>query len=184
RSGGEKPCSRRRAQLALGTARRASAQRRPDVDRSVVLDRHEGCPDAHDHALGVPEELIGGLVAIAVDGDLDSDLVNGSRVQPVLPQLLEQPVAIRDPGSLNLYGVAHGAILPHDRRRKTPPTGLAKVPAVAVATGREFPLFINGERAEPASGETRDLTEPATGAALATVAVGSEQDVDRAVEAA
>jgi len=55
---------------------------------------------------------------------------------------------------------------------------------VAVATGREFPLFINGEPAEPASGETRDLVEPATGAALATVAVGSEQDVDRAVEAA
>ncbi len=55
---------------------------------------------------------------------------------------------------------------------------------MAVATGREFPLFINGEPAEPASGETRDLVEPATGAALATVAVGSEQDVDRAVEAA
>jgi alkylated DNA repair dioxygenase AlkB len=54
---------------------------------------------------------------------------------------------------------------------------------VAVAT-REYGLFINGEPAEPASGETRDLVEPATGAALATVAAANEQDVDRAVDAA
>ena len=54
---------------------------------------------------------------------------------------------------------------------------------MAVAT-REYGLFINGEPAEPASGETRDLVEPATGAALATVAVADEHDVDRAVDAA
>ena len=54
---------------------------------------------------------------------------------------------------------------------------------MAVAT-REYGLFIGGEPAEPASGETRDLVEPATGAALATVAMANEQDVDRAVEAA
>jgi acyl-CoA reductase-like NAD-dependent aldehyde dehydrogenase len=55
---------------------------------------------------------------------------------------------------------------------------------VAVATGREYLLFINGEPAEAAGGETRELTEPATGDPLASVAVATEADVDRAVEAA
>jgi acyl-CoA reductase-like NAD-dependent aldehyde dehydrogenase len=54
---------------------------------------------------------------------------------------------------------------------------------MAVAT-REYGLFINGEQAEPASGELRDLAEPATGAPLARVAMANEQDVDRAVDAA
>src|SRR5215216_6598940 len=54
---------------------------------------------------------------------------------------------------------------------------------MAVAT-REYGLFINGELSESASGETRELTEPATGAPLATVALASEEDVDRAVAAA
>ena len=53
---------------------------------------------------------------------------------------------------------------------------------MAVATEREYGLFINGETAEPASGELRELTEPATGEPLAKVAVANEQDVDRAVE--
>src|SRR5215216_6099282 len=54
---------------------------------------------------------------------------------------------------------------------------------MAVAT-REYGLFINGELSESASGETRELAEPATGAPLATVALSSEEDVDRAVAAA
>jgi acyl-CoA reductase-like NAD-dependent aldehyde dehydrogenase len=61
---------------------------------------------------------------------------------------------------------------------------LARVRAVAVATGREYGLFIDGESAEPASGEIRELTEPATGATLARAAMAGEADVDRAVEAA
>src|SRR5438874_1725223 len=65
---------------------------------------------------------------------------------------------------------------------ETPRTG-GIVPAMAVAT-QEYGLFINGESAEPAAGEARDLTEPATGAPLARVAMASEADVDRAVEAA
>src|SRR5438046_2563385 len=65
---------------------------------------------------------------------------------------------------------------------ETPRTG-GIVPAMAVAT-QEYGLFINGESTEPASGELRDLTEPATGAPLARVAMAKEQDVDRAVEAA
>jgi acyl-CoA reductase-like NAD-dependent aldehyde dehydrogenase len=54
---------------------------------------------------------------------------------------------------------------------------------VAVAT-TEHGLFINGESVEPASGELRDVTEPATGEVLARAAMGGEGDVDRAVEAA
>jgi acyl-CoA reductase-like NAD-dependent aldehyde dehydrogenase len=54
---------------------------------------------------------------------------------------------------------------------------------MAVAT-QEYGLFINGESTAPASGELRDLTEPATGAPLARAAVANEQDVDDAVEAA
>ena len=55
---------------------------------------------------------------------------------------------------------------------------------MAVATEREYGLFINGESAEPASGEARELDEPATGARLTSVAMAGEADVDRAVEAA
>jgi aldehyde dehydrogenase (NAD+)/betaine-aldehyde dehydrogenase len=55
---------------------------------------------------------------------------------------------------------------------------------VAVATGREYGLFIGGESTEPVSGEVRELREPATGEALARAAIAGESDVDRAVEAA
>jgi acyl-CoA reductase-like NAD-dependent aldehyde dehydrogenase len=55
---------------------------------------------------------------------------------------------------------------------------------MAVATGREYGLFINGELVEPQSGDVSDLSEPATGEALARVAMGGEADVDSAVEAA
>jgi acyl-CoA reductase-like NAD-dependent aldehyde dehydrogenase len=55
---------------------------------------------------------------------------------------------------------------------------------MAVATEREYGLFIAGELVEPASGEVRTLTEPATGDPLAKAAVGGEADIDRAVEAA
>jgi acyl-CoA reductase-like NAD-dependent aldehyde dehydrogenase len=55
---------------------------------------------------------------------------------------------------------------------------------MAVATQREYGLFIAGEHVEPASGDVRQLTEPATGEPLAKVAVAGEADVDRAVEAA
>src|SRR6266550_1222140 len=55
---------------------------------------------------------------------------------------------------------------------------------MAVATGREYGLFINGASAEPASGEFRELTEPATGEPLARAAMAGPEDVDRAVQAA
>src|SRR5207253_6404852 len=75
------------------------------------------------------------------------------------------------------------AFSPNQRLGNTP-RRLAKVQEMAVAAGQEFALFINGESVEPASGELRDLVEPATGASLAQVAMANEQDVDRAVEAA
>jgi aldehyde dehydrogenase (NAD+)/betaine-aldehyde dehydrogenase len=55
---------------------------------------------------------------------------------------------------------------------------------MAVATGSEHGLFIDGQVVEPASGELRDVLEPATGNVLARAATAGEADVDRAVEAA
>jgi acyl-CoA reductase-like NAD-dependent aldehyde dehydrogenase len=55
---------------------------------------------------------------------------------------------------------------------------------MAVATEKEYGLFIDGELVEPASGEVRDLAEPATGAPLAKAAMAGPDDVDRAVAAA
>src|SRR5215212_6888588 len=55
---------------------------------------------------------------------------------------------------------------------------------MAVAAGREYGLFINGELVEGQSGDVRDLTEPATGDPLARVAMAGEGDVDGAVDAA
>jgi acyl-CoA reductase-like NAD-dependent aldehyde dehydrogenase len=55
---------------------------------------------------------------------------------------------------------------------------------VAVATEHEYLLFINGESTEASGGDLRELVEPATGEPLAKVAMGTEADVDRAVEAA
>jgi acyl-CoA reductase-like NAD-dependent aldehyde dehydrogenase len=55
---------------------------------------------------------------------------------------------------------------------------------MAVATGREYGLFIDGEMAEPADGGVQDLVEPATGQPLAKAATAGAADVDRAVIAA
>jgi acyl-CoA reductase-like NAD-dependent aldehyde dehydrogenase len=55
---------------------------------------------------------------------------------------------------------------------------------MAVETGSEIGLFVNGELVEAASGELRDVLEPATGEPLAKAAMAGEGDVDRAVEAA
>lgn len=55
---------------------------------------------------------------------------------------------------------------------------------MAVTANQEYGLFIGGEVVEPASGEIRDLNEPATGEPLARAAMAGEADVDSAVEAA
>ncbi|HWG54977.1 MAG TPA: aldehyde dehydrogenase family protein [Gaiellaceae bacterium] len=53
---------------------------------------------------------------------------------------------------------------------------------MAVATGREFGLHIDGETVE--GSETRELVEPATGDPFAVAQLAGEADVDRAVAAA
>jgi acyl-CoA reductase-like NAD-dependent aldehyde dehydrogenase len=55
---------------------------------------------------------------------------------------------------------------------------------MAVATERQYGLFIDGETAEPSDGEVRELREPASGKSLARAAVAGAADVDRAVAAA
>jgi aldehyde dehydrogenase (NAD+)/betaine-aldehyde dehydrogenase len=55
---------------------------------------------------------------------------------------------------------------------------------MAVAADREYGLFVGGELVEAASGEVRELREPATDELLARAAMGAEADVDRAVAAA
>src|SRR5947207_9902509 len=60
----------------------------------------------------------------------------------------------------------------------------AKFRSMAVTAGQEYGLFIGGEVVEPASGEIRDLHEPATGEPHGRAARAGEADVDRAVEAA
>lgn len=55
---------------------------------------------------------------------------------------------------------------------------------MAVATDREYGLYIDGELREPESGEVRELLEPATGEPLGRAAMAGEADVDRAVAAA
>ena len=113
-------------------------------------------------------------------GHLDPDLALRAGVEPHLPQFFEEPVAVGDPRGLDVNHVRHLAIICRAARRSK----LAIVRAVAVATEREYGLHIGGESVEPASGEIRDLTEPATGAPLARAAMAGEADVDRAVAAA
>ncbi len=55
---------------------------------------------------------------------------------------------------------------------------------MVVATEKEYGLFIDGESAEAASGEVREVREPATGDLLARAAMAGEADIDRAVTAA
>src|ERR671919_1485566 len=74
-------------------------------------------------------------------------------------------------------------LMPRDCRRR-PGRRQRYRARVAVATGRQFGLFIDGESVEPADGEVRDLAEPATGGPLAQAATAGPADVDRAVAAA
>src|SRR5438445_4839711 len=55
---------------------------------------------------------------------------------------------------------------------------------MAVATDREYGLFIDGATTEAASGDLRELFEPASGEPLGKAAMAGEDDVDRAVDAA
>src|SRR5207248_10494619 len=90
------------------------AERRPDVDHALVLDRHEGRADRHDHPLDVGEDLL-----VVAGRDLDSDLVDGLGLEAALEQLAEEPLAIRDARGLHLEGFVHAASVPADPRPET-----------------------------------------------------------------
>ena len=47
---------------------------------------------------------------------------------------------------------------------------------MAVATDREYGLFINGETTEAESGDVRDLFEPASGEPLGKASMAGEED--------
>jgi acyl-CoA reductase-like NAD-dependent aldehyde dehydrogenase len=65
-----------------------------------------------------------------------------------------------------------------------PQTAIGIFRFMAVATGNEYGLFINGESSEAASGEHRALVEPATVETMGRSAMAGRADIDRAVEAA
>ena len=48
----------------------------------------------------------------------------------------------------------------------------------------KFPLIINGEKCQPASGEYMEVLNPATGMVIADAAMGNSSDLDNAVDAA
>jgi hypothetical protein len=142
-----------------------------------VLDRHEWRPQAHDHLLRPREDVVRGRLGVAGDPHLDLDLVDGVRVDTGLVQLAEQTIPIWDARRLDMDVVLRDGGIVTLRAR-----GIVR--PVAVATEREYGLFINGELVEPQSGEIRELTEPATGEPLARAAMAGPDDVDRAVAAA
>ena len=63
---------------------------------------HEWCAQARDQMLGLREQLVGRGLLVATVGDLDADLSHRARIQPSLLQLLEQPIAIRNPRRLDV----------------------------------------------------------------------------------
>jgi acyl-CoA reductase-like NAD-dependent aldehyde dehydrogenase len=131
----------------------------------------------------VGEDLVADLLGVVADAHFDADLVHRVCIQPGFAELGQKPVAVRDSSSLDLHVVAHPLTLPCRDGREASGRGIVR-PVMAVATERDYGLFINGELTEAASGELRDLAEPATGEPLARVAVANEQDVDRAVDSA
>jgi hypothetical protein len=87
--------------------RRVSGNRRADVDHALVLDGHEGRTDAHDHRLGVAEELVCDLLRSSFVCDLDADLPDRSRSEARLAELSQQPIPIRNPRRLDLGPHVH-----------------------------------------------------------------------------
>ena len=75
---------------------------RADVDHALVLDRHEWCAQARDQVLGLREQLVGRGLLVAAVWDFDAHLPHGAGIQPRVLQLLEQPIAIRNPRRFDL----------------------------------------------------------------------------------
>jgi betaine-aldehyde dehydrogenase len=55
---------------------------------------------------------------------------------------------------------------------------------MATITGTKLQNFINGEFVDPAEGQTEDVINPSTGEVIARAPVSTDEDVDRAVQAA
>ena len=176
RRSSSEPTSRRNAKICrrvtLSRNRGRLAQRRADVDHALVLDRDEVRADSHRHVLDVGEDLVAHVIARRRTCTAISSSSTGRASRPASRSSRDQPVPVGDSGRFDLKGVAHRAGLSLTRRPRNSVETRYGSGAMAVATGREYGLFIGGESAEAASGETRDLVEPATGAALATVCDG------------
>jgi len=91
----------------------ASAERRADVDHAVVLHRHERRSEAGDHPFDLRQE------ALVVGPDFDPDLVQRLCVQPCVPQLLEEAVAVRNARSFDVSVLSHNPGLPAASGTKT-----------------------------------------------------------------
>src|SRR5205823_11583146 len=96
--------------------------------------------------LGLREQLVAGAVQLVGAANFDADLVDRACIESRLAQLLEQAVAIGNARGFDLEGVfGHTRICPASGRAKPGPTpNPYPQAAMAVATGREYGLFING----------------------------------------
>ena len=52
--------------------------------------------------LGLRAELVGRSLGVAAAWALDPDLSDGAGIQPRIPQLMEQPIPVRNPRRLDL----------------------------------------------------------------------------------
>src|SRR3954451_18725487 len=80
--------SARSPATALRFSTDASAERRPDVDHAVVLDRHEGSAQARDHILRMHHQVVAVKVRIVAARNLDAHLVHRAAIEPGFAQLL------------------------------------------------------------------------------------------------
>jgi hypothetical protein len=87
-------------------------QRRPDVDDAVVLDRHERRTQVHDNVLDLGEDVVARVVARIAAADLDPHLVERVRVEAVLLEGGEEPVAVGNARSLDLNVLGHDLSVP------------------------------------------------------------------------
>ncbi len=125
-------------------------------------------------------DLVAGVVIL--ERNLDLDLAERTGWKSVLLERRQEAVPIGNSRCFDVDGSVITRPYPLGVVAKTTPSD--RFPAMAVATEREYGLFIAGEFADPASGEVRELSEPASGEPLARAAMANEVDVDRAVEAA
>ncbi len=145
------------------------ARGRADQDPPVLLLGDERKAFLLEPALDLREQLGAISAGFLIAGDLDrhdATLFDGGGLDAVLAKCLHEPL--------------HLLFLPRQALAANPISSRT----MAVATEREYGLFINGELTEAGSGALVELLEPATGEPLAKAALAGEGDVDRAVEAA